>query len=104
MMTDMDKYWSFALTMFLAFGATFETPVVVLVLVIMEVVSVKQLKEARPYIIVGAFALAAVITPPDVLSILFLAFPLWFLYEFGVFLAGFLRKRRIGNEEQETES
>ncbi|MDR0587374.1 MAG: twin-arginine translocase subunit TatC [Burkholderiales bacterium] len=93
MMTDMDKYWSFALTMFLAFGTTFETPVVVVVLVTLGVVSVAQLKNARPYVIVGAFTIAAVITPPDVLSQLFLAFPLWLLFELGLLLSQAISKK-----------
>jgi sec-independent protein translocase protein TatC len=93
MMTDIDKYLSFVFTMFLAFGVTFETPVIVMVLVYMNIVSLEQFKRARPYIIVGAFVLAAVFTPPDVLSHLFLAFPLWLLYEFGMFLSRFITSR-----------
>jgi Twin arginine targeting (Tat) protein translocase TatC len=98
MMTDIDKYLSFTLTMFLAFGITFETPVIVLVLVSMGVFTLEQLRNARPYIIVGAFVIAAIFTPPDVVSQLFLAFPLWLLYEFGMFLAGFLKKSREENK------
>ncbi len=102
MMTDIDKYLGFTLTMFLAFGITFETPVIVLVLVFMGVCSLEQLRNARPYIIVGAFVIAAIFTPPDVVSQLFLAFPLWILYEFGMFLAKlFLKKERKKNEETE---
>ncbi|HVE48412.1 MAG TPA: twin-arginine translocase subunit TatC [Casimicrobiaceae bacterium] len=90
MMTDIDKYLSFVLTMFLAFGLTFETPVVVVVLVRLGVVSLDKLKAARPYIIVGAFVLGAVFTPPDVISQLLLAVPLWLLYEVGLFIARFV--------------
>jgi len=93
MMTDIDKYLSFVLRMFLAFGVTFETPVIVMVLVYMNIVSLEQLKNARPYIIVGAFALAAVLTPPDVLSMLFMAFPLWLLYEVGMLMSRFITRR-----------
>lgn len=100
MMTDIDKYLSFTLTMFLAFGITFETPVIVLVLVSMGVFTLEQLRNARPYIIVGAFVIAAIFTPPDVVSQLFLAFPLWILYEFGMFLAGFLKKEREKSEAE----
>src|SRR5499433_3504378 len=68
MMTDIDKYLSFVMTMFIAFGLTFETPVVVVVLVRMGVVSLEKLKSIRPYIIVGAFIVGAIFTPPDVIS------------------------------------
>jgi sec-independent protein translocase protein TatC len=91
-MTDIDKYFSFVLTTFMAFGVTFEVPVVVIVLARAGIVSVQQLKQARPYVIVGAFIIAAVFTPPDVLSQFLLAVPLCLLYELGVFLAGFMVK------------
>lgn len=86
-MTDIDKYFSFVLGMFVVFGVTFEIPVAVILLVRMGVVSVEQLIEARPYVIVGAFVVAAVLTPPDVVSQLLLAFPLWLLYELGIVAA-----------------
>ena len=89
MATDIDKYLSFAMTTFLAFGLTFEVPVVVVVLVKLGMVRVKKLKEIRPYIIVGAFVIAAVVTPPDVLSQLLLATPLCLLYELGILIARF---------------
>src|SRR6185312_6288683 len=72
---DIDAYFSFVLTTFLAFGITFEIPIVVIVLVRMGIVSVDKLKDARPYVIVGAFVVAAVVTPPDVLSQFMLAVP-----------------------------
>jgi sec-independent protein translocase protein TatC len=90
MMTDIDKYLSFVLTMFVAFGITFETPVVVVVLVRMRVVSLEKLKSVRPYVIVGAFVIGAVFTPPDVISQCLLAVPLWLLYELGLLLARFV--------------
>ena len=89
MMTDIDKYLSFVLTMFIAFGVTFETPVVVIVLVRLRIVSIEKLKAARPYVIVGAFVVGAIFTPPDVVSQLLLAVPLWLLYEFGILMARF---------------
>ncbi|MDR0250665.1 MAG: twin-arginine translocase subunit TatC [Burkholderiales bacterium] len=101
MMTDINKYLGFVLTMFLAFGVTFETPVVVMVLIYMNIVTLEQFRNARPYIIVGAFVVAAVFTPPDVLSQLFLAFPLWLLYEFGMFLSRFITSRDARNQESE---
>lgn len=90
MMTDIDKYLSFVLTMFLAFGVTFETPIVVIVLVRLRVVTLAQLVAIRSYVIVGAFVVGAIFTPPDVISQLLLAIPLWLLYELGLLLARFM--------------
>ena len=87
MATDIDNYLSFGLTMFLAFGLAFEVPVVVVVLVKLGFVNVAQLKNARPYMTVGAFAVSALVTPPDAVSMLLLAVPLVILYEVGVFVA-----------------
>ena len=100
MMTDIDKYLSFVLTMFLAFGLTFETPVVVVVLVRMGVVSLEKLKSVRAYVIVGAFVIGAIFTPPDVISQLLLAIPLWLLYEVGLFLARFVSVPKRDTEEE----
>ncbi|MCX7193337.1 MAG: twin-arginine translocase subunit TatC [Proteobacteria bacterium] len=86
-MTDIDKYLSFVLSMFMAFGITFQVPVAVVLLVRMGVVSVAKLREIRPYIIVGAFVVGAIFTPPDVVSQLMLALPLWLLYEAGIIVA-----------------
>jgi sec-independent protein translocase protein TatC len=90
---DIEAYFSFVITMFLAFGITFEIPIVVIVLVRMGLVSVEKLREARPYVIVGAFVVAAVVTPPDVLSQFMLAVPMCLLYEAGLFLARFIAVR-----------
>lgn len=87
MATDIDNYLSFGLTMFLAFGLTFEVPIVVIVLVRLGVVTLEQLRTARPYMVVAAFVIAAVVTPPDVTSQLLLAIPLVLLYEVGLFFA-----------------
>jgi sec-independent protein translocase protein TatC len=89
---DIEAYFSFVLTMFLAFGVTFEIPVVVVVLARAGLVSLDQLKQARPYVIVGAFVVAAVVTPPDVLSQILLAVPMWLLYELGIVVARFVVK------------
>ncbi|MBP9218779.1 MAG: twin-arginine translocase subunit TatC [Sterolibacterium sp.] len=91
-MTDIDKYLSFVMTTFLAFGLTFEVPVVVVVLVKTGLVSVARLKEIRPYVIVGAFVVGAIFTPPDVLSQFLMALPLCLLYELGILVAGFISK------------
>jgi sec-independent protein translocase protein TatC len=92
MMTDIDKYLSFVLWMFVAFGATFEIPVVEVLLVRMGIVSLDKLKSQRRYVIVGAFIVAAVITPPDVVSQLMLAVPMCLLYEIGLVAAKFFPK------------
>jgi len=98
MSTDIDKYLSFAMTTFLAFGITFEVPVVVVVLVRFGVVELAKLKQIRPYVIVGAFIIAAVVTPPDVLSQLLLAVPLIALYELGLILARFVSAPRAAED------
>ena len=90
---DIEAYFSFVLTMFLAFGVTFEIPVIVIVLARAGIVTIEQLKSARPYVIVGAFVVAAVVTPPDVLSQLLLALPMCGLYELGLVLARFVARR-----------
>jgi sec-independent protein translocase protein TatC len=92
-MTDIEKYLSFAMTTFIAFGVTFEVPVLVIVLVRVGVVSVAKLKEIRPYVIVGAFVIGAIFTPPDVISQIMLAVPMWLLYEAGIFMARFVGTR-----------
>ena len=92
-MTDIDKYLSFVMSTFMAFGITFEVPVIVIVLVKVGLVSVEKLREIRPYVIVGAFVVGAVFTPPDILSQFLLAVPLWLLYELGIILAVFIGGR-----------
>ena len=89
---DIENYFSFVLGMFFAFGVTFEVPVAVVLLVKMKMVTVAKLREIRPYIIVGAFVVAAVVTPPDVISQIMLAIPLWFLYEVGIIVGGFIER------------
>lgn len=104
MTTDIDNYLSFVLTMFLAFGMTFEVPVIVVLLVRMGVLTIKKLKQIRPYVIVGAFVVAAVVTPPDVFSQLILAVPLILLYEAGIIAARLLigKDRPVPGEESAT--
>jgi sec-independent protein translocase protein TatC len=90
---DIEQYFGFVLGMFVAFGVTFEVPVVVVLLVRFGVVTVAKLKEIRSYFIVAAFVIAAVVTPPDVISQLMLAIPLCLLYELGIFAAGWVTPR-----------
>ncbi|MEW5787950.1 MAG: twin-arginine translocase subunit TatC [Pseudomonadota bacterium] len=100
-MTDIGKYLDFVITMFLAFGVTFEVPIVVIVLAVTGIVEVAQLKQGRPYVIVGAFVIGAIFTPPDVISQIMLAVPLWLLYELGVIIAGWMVKNRPAPPEPE---
>jgi sec-independent protein translocase protein TatC len=84
---DIEAYLSFVLTMFIAFGLAFEVPIVVIVLARMNVVSIQKLKDFRSYFIVLAFIIAAIVTPPDVVSQLALAIPMCVLYEIGIWAA-----------------
>lgn len=90
---DIDSYFSFVLTLFFAFGVTFEVPIIVMVLNHVGVASLDMLKKARPYVIVGAFVLAAIFTPPDVLSQILLAVPLIILYQAGIWLVQVFGKK-----------
>ena len=89
---DIESYLDFVLTMFLAFGLTFEVPIIVIVLVRMGFVSVEKLRAIRPYIIVGAFVVSAVVTPPDITSQLLLAVPMCLLFELGLLVAPWFKK------------
>jgi sec-independent protein translocase protein TatC len=98
-MPDIENYLDFVMSMCLAFGATFEVPVVVVILVRMGIVSVEKLKSIRPYAIVGAFVIAAIVTPPDVVSQLALAIPMCLLFELGLLLApAFVRATQAPEE------
>ena len=96
---DIEAYLSFVMTMFLAFGVTFEVPVAVVLLVRMGIVTVAKLKEARGYVVVGAFVIAAVVTPPDVVSQFLLAVPLCVLYEIGILVARGVKPRSQDNTD-----
>ncbi|HSI55930.1 MAG TPA: twin-arginine translocase subunit TatC [Ideonella sp.] len=99
---DIEAYLGFVMSMFIAFGATFEVPVVVVVLARMGVVSIEKLKAFRGYFVVCAFIIAAVITPPDVVSQLALAIPMCLLYELGIFAArGFIKHTQAPDAETE---
>ncbi|HEX7441194.1 MAG TPA: twin-arginine translocase subunit TatC [Caldimonas sp.] len=99
---DIEAYLSFVLTMFIAFGATFEVPVIVVVLARMGLVSIDKLKTFRSYFIVLAFIVAAVITPPDIVSQLALAIPMVLLYEVGIWAAQIFIKHTQAPAEEKT--
>lgn len=96
---DIENYFGFVMTMFIAFGITFEVPIVVIVLVRAGLVTVEKLKQMRPYVIVAAFIIAAVVTPPDIMSQLLLAVPLWLLFEIGLLVAPLFVKATQAPEE-----
>ena len=91
---DIEAYFNFVLGMFLAFGMAFEVPVVVVVLVLTGLVTVEQLREWRGYVIVAIFVVAAVVTPPDVVSQIALAVPMCLLYEVGILFGGVIQRRK----------
>jgi sec-independent protein translocase protein TatC len=93
-MTDIGRYLDFVITLFMAFGLAFEVPIAVIALVGFGWVQITTLKEIRSYVIVGAFVLGAIFTPPDIISQFMLAVPLWLLYELGIVLAGMIEKKK----------
>ena len=95
-MTDITQYLDFVLALFFAFGVSFEVPVVAILLVITGIVSREDLAEKRPYVIVGAFVIGMILTPPDVVSQTLLAVPIWLLFEVGLVLARFFSPRNVG--------
>lgn len=98
---DIEAYLSFVMTMFIAFGVTFEVPIAVILLVKSGIVTVQKLRSARGYVIVGAFIIAAVVTPPDVVSQFMLAVPLCLLFELGVLVASSLKKQEVQDDESD---
>jgi len=93
-MTDISRYLDFVLTLFFAFGAAFEVPVVTVLLVWTGVVTQDGLRQKRPYIIVIAFVIGMVLTPPDIISQTLLAVPMWLLFELGLFFSGWIMSKR----------
>mgnify|MGYP003530521772 FL=1 len=91
-MTDINSYLSFCLKLFLVFGLTFEIPIVTLILILIGVVTTEQLAANRRFIIVGCFFVAMFVTPPDALSMIMLAIPMWMLFELGLFAGKLLEK------------
>jgi len=100
MMTDINNYLDFALTMFFAFGVAFEMPIAVVLLVITGIVGVDKLVAARGYVVIGIFVIAAILTPPDALSQTLMAVPMWLLYELGVLFARVMVRKRAKPEAE----
>ncbi len=103
-MTDISSYLNFVLKIFFAFGLAFEVPVATVLLVKTGMTTAKSLGEKRPYIIVGAFVLGMLLTPPDVVSQILLAVPVWLLYEIGLFFCRNIKTEADENEEESTPS
>ncbi|WP_418654929.1 twin-arginine translocase subunit TatC [Acinetobacter bereziniae] len=93
-MTDINSYLTFCLKLFLVFGLTFEIPIITLLLILIGVVSTQSLIEKRRFIIVGCFFIAMFVTPPDAISMIMLAIPMWLLFEIGLLVGRFLEKRK----------
>ena len=104
MMTDINSYLDFVLTMFFAFGVAFEVPIAVVLLAITGLVSIDKLTSARGYVVIGIFVIAGILTPPDALSMCMMALPMWFLYEAGVIFARIMTRDRpkAGDTPDET--
>jgi len=98
-MTDISKYLDFVLKLFLAFGLAFEVPVAVVLLVKLGMVSVEKLSTLRPYIVVGAFTIGMLLTPPDIISQILLAVPMWILFEIGLVVARRVRPEPDDKDE-----
>ena len=93
-MTDINSYLSFCLKLFLVFGLTFEIPIITLILILIGAVSTQSLVEKRRFIVVGCFFIAMFVTPPDAISMIMLAVPMWMLFEVGLLLGKLLEKRK----------
>jgi sec-independent protein translocase protein TatC len=97
-MTDINEYLDFVLTLFFAFGIAFEVPVATVILVLMNITTPEALAAKRPYIILGAFVVGMLLTPPDVISQTLLAVPMWVLFELGVFISRLVVNRRAQSD------
>ena len=92
-MTDINSYLAFCLKLFLVFGLTFEIPIITLLLILIGIVSTQSLIEKRRFIVVGCFFVAMFVTPPDAISMIMLAIPMWLLFELGLFFGKIIEKR-----------
>jgi sec-independent protein translocase protein TatC len=104
LMADITNYLKFIMVLFLGFGVAFETPVAVVLLVLTNLVTLEKLRSVRGYVLIIVFIIAAVMTPPDVLSQTFMAVPMYLLYEGGILFAAILRRRSVAAEESEQQS
>ena len=103
-MTDISSYLSFVLTLFIAFGLAFETPVAIVLMVQTGLVTTAKLKNIREYVVIGAFVLGAIFTPPDIISQFMLAMPVYLLYELGIFISRWVTPSNAEDEAQPREN
>lgn len=103
-MTDINSYLDFVLKLFFAFGVVFEIPIATVLLVWSGITTVENLKRKRPYIIVGCFVVGMLLTPPDVMSQILLAIPMWVLWETGIFFSGWIKKPVTSEDAPSTDS
>jgi sec-independent protein translocase protein TatC len=103
-MTDISKYLDFVITLFLAFGITFEVPIATIIVVATGITTPDKLTAWRPYIIVGAFAIGMILTPPDVISQTLLALPMWLLFELGIIFSRILVTEKRPETDEETDA
>ncbi len=102
-MTDISKYLDFVMTLFIAFGITFEVPIATILLVATGITTADKLASWRPYVVVGAFAIGMILTPPDIISQTLLALPMWVLFEIGLIFARILVPEKNKDEEENDE-
>ena len=100
-MTDIGRYLDFVIALFFAFGFSFEVPIVTVLLITSGITTKEKLALKRPYIIVGAFTLGMLLTPPDVISQILLALPMWLLYEIGLYSSKYFKVRKMSNSDEE---
>ena len=98
-MTDISRYLDFVLKLFFAFGLAFEIPIATILLVAAGITTTANLREKRPYVVVGCFIVGMLLTPPDVISQLLLAIPMWLLFEMGIIFSSLLKKHTRASEE-----
>ena len=103
-MTDISKYLDFVMTLFLAFGLAFEVPIATIILVATGMTTVEKLSKMRGYILVGAFAMGMLLTPPDVISQTLLALPMWLLFEIGLLMSRILLPHRVSDIPEEDQA
>ena len=103
-MTDISKYLDFVITLFLAFGIAFEVPIATIILIATGITTVEQLSKSRGYVVVGAFAIGMLLTPPDVISQTLLALPIWILFEIGLLMSRILLPHRVKAAEPEADN
>ena len=98
MMTDINRYLDFVLKLFFAFGLAFEIPIATMLLIWTGATDVKSLRRKRPFVIIGCFVVGMLLTPPDVISQILLAVPMWLLFELGIIFSRFIKPGTLGSE------